>query len=126
MPDGFVYLASAYSLQPDLNEAALAAGRAAADLMRLGYVVYSPIALGHAIVHADSLRRDDPIGARDWKLWKEQATPFLERCDMVVVLEMDGWQRSLGVAWEIDWARTHGLPIRWFRDGALHEEPTDA
>jgi len=110
-----IYLAGPYS-HPDsaIREQRFhAACVAAARLMRAGHFVYSPIAHGH------------PIAAHglptDWRFWEPHDRRFLEQCDEVVVLMIDGWRESRGVQAEIQIAGELGKPVRYLEsvgDGA--------
>jgi nucleoside 2-deoxyribosyltransferase len=102
-----IYLASPYS-HPDatIREARFqAACRAAAALIRAGHAVYSPIAHSH------------PIAAyglpTDWSYWERDARLHLKTRAEVVVLTLDGWRESVGVAAELAIAAELGLPVRY-------------
>jgi hypothetical protein len=100
-----IYLASPYSSNdPAIRQERFeAVCRIAARLLRQGRTVYSPIAYGHAIC---------AYGVPgDWRFWQRHDRPFLEACDEVVVLMLDGWQDSLGVQAEIALAREMGKPV---------------
>lgn len=81
-------------------------------------VVYSPIVHNHPT----SLLYTFP---REWKFWRALDFPMLERCDRLVVLKLDGWDRSTGVAAELAHAQALGKPIlcidRW-AEFVLHME----
>lgn len=101
-----IYLASPYShVDADVRERRyVAACRAAAELMRRGHIVFSPIAHSHGIaVHGD-------VG-QAWPAWKEFDLAMLDVCDSVVVLTLDGWQESVGVQEEITYARERGYTV---------------
>jgi len=102
-----IYLASPYS-HPDaaVRETRFRdACRAAAKLMRLGHVVFSPIAHGHCICEHGL--------PTDWRFWEPFDRSQLERCDEVVVLMLDGWRESVGVQAEIQIADEVGKPVRY-------------
>jgi hypothetical protein len=90
-----IYLASPYSHpDPAVREARFqAACRATAELMRAGRVVFSPIAYTHPLT-AFAL-------PTDWAFWETCDRQFLQQCEEVVVLTLDGWQQSVGVQAEI-------------------------
>ncbi|TWU08912.1 hypothetical protein CA54_41510 [Symmachiella macrocystis] len=108
-----IYLASPYS-HPDAivrERRFRAAGGMAARLIRAGEVVFSPVAHGHVI----SL-----YGVpTDWSFWEAHARRFLEQCDQVVVLSIDGWRESVGVAAEIEIVKELNKPVRYLDSGAL-------
>ena len=78
--------------------------RQAARLLRGGEMVYSPIAHSHCIA-----RFGLPI---DWGFCEGHSRAMLARCDRVAVLELDGWQESVGVRREVEIARALGIPVR--------------
>ena len=106
-----IYLVSPYS-HPDAivrERRFRAACRMAARLIRAGEVVFSPVAHGHAI----SL-----YGVpTDWSFWEAHDRRFLEQCDEVVVLMLDGWRDSLGIQAEMELAKELGKPVRYLNVG---------
>ena len=102
-----IYLASPYSHADAAirEERFHAACVAAAQLMRAGNVVYSPIVHSHPIaLHGLPT---------DWRFWERHDREQLVRCDEVVVLTIDGWRESEGVQAEIRIAAEHGKPVRY-------------
>lgn len=79
--------------------------RAAAEMMREGVLVFSPIAHSHGIA-AYGL-------PGSWEFWREFDLAFLRACDAVVVMTLDGWQESKGIAAELAEAVAMGLPISY-------------
>jgi nucleoside 2-deoxyribosyltransferase len=102
-----IYLASPYSHpDPAVREQRFhAACRAAVAMLHTGRVVFSPIA------HSHPLAQHGLPG--NWHFWEQYDRAFLERCDEVVVLMLDGWQESVGVQAEIRIARELGMPVRY-------------
>ena len=102
---GMIYLASPYSSRAAAVRAARfqAACRAAAHLMRAGHVVFSPIVHSHPLT-AYGL-------PSEWSFWERCDRAFLERCDRLVVLTLDGWQRSVGVQAELRLAADLTKPV---------------
>jgi nucleoside 2-deoxyribosyltransferase len=102
-----IYLASPYShsdatiREQRFREACLAA----AELIRNGEVVFSPIAHSH------------PIAAyglpSDWWFWERHDLQHLTRCDEIVVLTLDGWRESEGVHAEIRISKELGKQVRY-------------
>ncbi|MGE3809695.1 MAG: DUF1937 family protein [Gemmataceae bacterium] len=100
-----IYLASPYShTDATIREHRFReACRMTADLVHAGYVVFSPILHSHPLA--------DFGLPNTWAFWRHQDQAYLERCDVLVVLMLDGWQESVGVAGEIQIARELGKPI---------------
>ena len=112
-----IYLASPYS-HPDptvRDRRYLAACRAAADLLRTGVTVFSPVVQGHVLS-----RFGLPT---DWGFWRRHDCEHLRRCDEVVVLTLDGWRKSVGVLAEIELAREFGKPVRYLAARAERTAP---
>ena len=104
-----IYLASPYT-HPDplvITRRYEAACRAAAELIRQGKTVFSAISHGHGIA-----RYGLPI---DWPFWERHNRRYLESCEEVVVLMLDGWQKSVGVQAEIAVARELGKPVTFLQ-----------
>ncbi len=76
----------------------------AVRLMREGRLVYSPI------VHSHPLAQLGLPG--DWPFWAEHNREMLNASSRLVVLALDGWQESQGVAAEVEIARELDLPIQ--------------
>jgi nucleoside 2-deoxyribosyltransferase len=115
-----IYLASPYS-HPDpavREERFRQACIATVKLMQLGLAVFSPIS------HSHPLTEHGLPG--DWSFWQRCDRAFLERCDEVVVLMLDGWEASLGVAEEIRLAEEWGKPVRFVSLESPGHEKTPA
>ena len=100
-----IYIASPYS-DPSamVREARFrAVCRHAAEMMRKGEHVFSPIA------HCHPLAEHGLPG--DWAFWCEYDRAMLSRCTRLVVLKLPGWDKSDGVKAEIEIAREVGLPV---------------
>jgi nucleoside 2-deoxyribosyltransferase len=102
-----IYLCTPYSnADPAVRQERFEmACRAAAELIRQGKTVFSPIAHSHSICQLGL-----PL---DWAFWERHDMALLKMCDEVVVLKLDGWQESVGVQAEIGAARTLGKPISY-------------
>lgn len=100
-----IYLASPYSHpDPEVRELRYReVCRCAARLMRAGQHVFSPIAHSHGIAQHGV--------PGDWAYWESLDRRFLEMCDEVGVLMLDGCHESKGVQAEIRIARELGRPI---------------
>jgi len=100
-----IYLASPYTHpDPAVREARFrAACRQAAEMVRCGIVVFSPIVHTHPLASHGL--------PQDWAFWREYDRAFLEMCSEVWVLTLDGWRESQGVQAEIELARELGKPV---------------
>lgn len=76
-----------------------------ADLIEKGHVVFSPILFGHTV---SNIKKGMPT---DWDFWKNFCLSFLIKCDELIVYQMDGWDRSIGVKEEIEFAEKNGIKI---------------
>jgi hypothetical protein len=83
-----------------------AACRAAGKLMAEGHVVFSPIAHTHPI----AVRCELPRG---WDFWERFDREFVLASRKLVVLMIDGWDKSKGVAAEIKIAIDAGIPVEY-------------
>lgn len=100
------YLASPYTHDdPEVMEQRFQdVCKVAAELMREGRHVFSPIAHSHPIAQAGKL----PV---DWEFWKGYCIAMLSACSDVTVLMLNGWEDSKGIEAETQIAKELGLPI---------------
>lgn len=102
---GFWYLGSPYTNYFTGRETAFRlVSWIAADLMRRGVVVFSPIAHSHPIAVHGAL---DEI---DLDFWLEQDQPLIDAAAGMVVAMMPGWRDSKGTAYEIAEFKKAGKP----------------
>jgi hypothetical protein len=102
-----VYLASPYSHpDPEVREERFqAVARHAAKLMRDGVNVFSPISHTHPIAQYDL-----PQG---WEFWERYDRAMLGVCSRMIVLKLDGWKESKGVAAEIAIMQEQGKAVEY-------------
>lgn len=105
--DKLIYLASPYSSSDKtIKELRVeAVTRKTAELTAQGYFVFSPI------VHSHSLTRYELPG--NWEFWKRIDEFMISRCDEVWILQLEGWQESVGVSAEIEIAKKLKKKIRY-------------
>jgi len=104
-----LYLASPYS-HPDTSVVNMRYEKVcaeAAQMMKEGAIVFSPIAHTHPIAMFGG------ISDRTWEFWKEQDFALLKQCDELVVLRLAGYSGSKGVQAEINFAQKLGKPISY-------------
>jgi len=86
------------------------------QLLQAGEIVFSPIAHSHALVEHGL--------PTDWPFWERVDRDHLARCDEVVVLMLEGWRESVGVAAEIRIAGELGKPVRCLAPEGCTVSPT--
>ncbi len=84
------------------------------ELMKRDWLVYSPMSQHYAI-------RDQ--FTHSWDFWIKPSLGMLDKCDVLMVLMLDGWRESVGVTAEIKHAvATHKTvlcvpnPLTWNGD----------
>jgi hypothetical protein len=104
------YLASPYShIDPYTRQYRFEqASKAMAELMLEGHLVYSPIAMTH---HA-AVNHGLPY---DFQFWRSHCEAFLAVCSSMIVLQLPGWEQSVGVNYEIEWMLDRGLDVEYRR-----------
>ena len=101
-----IFLSSPYS-SPDpaiVAERVRLTGDCAAWLHRAGYLPMSPIVHWHDLATRHGL----PGNAEAWINWNRA---WVRASDALVCLHLDGWENSVGMAMECEWARDISLPI---------------
>jgi hypothetical protein len=106
--DAMIYLAVPYLESGALTEKSLirveAVNHHAGELIKKGFKIFSPISHGHAIAISSCLPKDN-------EYWWAYNRNMINCCQMVMVLTMDGWEESIGVGQEIDYAISIGTPV---------------
>jgi len=114
------YLASPYS-HPDtaiMEQRRVAVCRAAGDLIASGVAVISPIA------HNVAILRETGVTC-GWAFWREQDLALLSACNKLLVLQLPGWEDSIGVRAELAAARQLGMTIEFIPPPTRpHQLPT--
>ena len=103
-----IYLASPYS-HPNSEVKRMrfrAACVATAALVAKGHFVFSPIAHTHPIKVISGL-------GGEWDVWKEYDENFIARSDKVMVLTIAGWDQSVGVKAEIEYAEDCMIEVEY-------------
>ena len=106
-----IYLATPYTHPlPEVMESRFhAACRIAGKLMAEGDIVFCPIAHTHPI----AVRCDLP---RDWAYWQRYDREMIAHASKVLVVKMDGWDTSRGIAGEVAIARELGIPVEFMEE----------
>lgn len=82
-----------------------AVNRAAAELLKQGRFIFSPISHTHPIACYGL-----PKGFDFWEPYDRQ---FLDICKGLIVLCLPGWKESSGVQWEIEYMKKLGRPVEY-------------
>lgn len=99
------YLASPYSHpEPTIRkQRAEDATVAAVTLLKHNIFVFAPIP------YNEPWEKYNVPG--DWDFWQEFDKAFVSRMDGIIVLQIDGWDRSKGVTAEVEYAKAHDIPV---------------
>ena len=122
---GIVYLASPYTKHPQgMGVAYENAVVAARRLLAMGHCVYSPIVHGHPLAgEAWVEETEGPLGGPYTtkrktvqiplasEFWWAHCKPFLDAAVLMVVLKDEGWNKSLGVIYEVGYMRAQGKRV---------------
>ena len=102
-----IYLAIAYTGYEELSFDL--ANKVAAELIREGNFVFSPISMSHPIAIYGKMKGS-------WDVWKRIDMEFIKWCDEVIVINFDNnaVEKSVGVQAEIDFARELGKPVKYY------------
>lgn len=107
-----IYLASPFYSE-SVQERAIRAYQArdiATGFIARGLYAYSPVAYTQSLFISD-----DAAFGLGYAAWKEMSRRFVEACDIFMVLTIDGWEQSEGVADELAYARLLGKPVFYCR-----------
>lgn len=91
---------------------------AAVKLLEAGNHVFSPIVYSYSLVRNGHINWEDGVPGA-WLAWKELDENFIDRCDVLGVLMLPGWEESAGVAAEIDYAEQRGMYIIYYNPEEL-------
>ena len=86
------------------DKRAAAIRKAHAQLIAGGHLVYSPICHTHAMATDPRLKMPT-----DYQFWQASCEWFISMCDILLVLQLPGWHKSVGVLAEIEIARKLGV-----------------
>lgn len=104
-----VYLATPYSHESEevREQRFNNVNKYAAELIKKGFHVYSPISHSHPINKVGNL-------PTSWKFWKEHDEAILQHCKKLIVLCQEGWKESVGVQAEIEIAQSYRIPVEYY------------
>jgi hypothetical protein len=100
------YLATPYSkYERGIEAAFIEASKLAARLIKSGVTVYSPIVYSHPVAIHGGI---DPL---DQQFWYDFDQAMMEKCDVLIIAHMDGWEQSTGIAHEVAFFQERWRPI---------------
>jgi hypothetical protein len=74
-------------------------------LLKEGQMVYSPLTHNAPLIE---------LGMQNsWDTWRELDHLMLSKCELLIVLTLEGWDASIGVASEIEFAKANNIPIAY-------------
>lgn len=92
-----------------------------ADLMKMGYICWEPIAISHYKAVTFNM-------PQNYQFWKVRDRKMIKNSDGVIVVEMHGWDKSVGVSDEVDYAISLGKPVYLYnphkKTFSIHSEAT--
>ena len=74
-------------------------------MIKRGMMMFSPIAHSHPICQYGI----DLSG--EWEFWEKYDKSMLRKCTRMIVLMLEGWKESRGIAAETEYAKSLGMPI---------------
>jgi hypothetical protein len=103
-----VYLAVPYSHEdPAIRQQRFErVSRVAARLMMEGHLIFSPISHTHQMC----IEHEMPT---DWEFWQKHCLAFVSASSRMIVLKLDGWELSVGVRAEMEFASRMGIRIEF-------------
>ncbi len=103
-----IYLASPYTsiYLKEMEYRFQVTEKPACDMIKNGEVVFSPIVHWHTAAKVYDL-------PRGFAFWCDYSLSMLAKADELVVLMLDGWEKSVGVDAEINFALDHDIPVRY-------------
>lgn len=111
---GLCYLATPYTkFEAGIDLAFTMAAQLAARLLLEGVKVYSPITHTHPLAVHGGI---DPL---DLSIWLPFDRAMMERSDILVVAMMAGWEKSTGIAHEIEFFTNAGKPVCYLQPADL-------
>ncbi len=80
----------------------------AAWLFSLNEKAISPVIIGHPLLQHEKL-------PGDFTFWKNYSFDLLNNCQQLHVLELDGWEESVGIQHEIIYAQSKEIEVVYIR-----------
>jgi hypothetical protein len=112
-----IYIAAPYSHEkPYIVEARVRViAGLVGKIMEQGQLPICPLLGSHIVAEVCSLRTD-------FDFWQRLDREVIRHCEQLWVLCLEGWDRSISVRAEIEWAEKCGIPVRWIDPSTLDPE----
>jgi hypothetical protein len=91
----------------------------AANLVDRGHVLFCPIT--HARPMAPYRTLKPRVDGSGFNSWEHMDLEFIRRCDELWVVCLDGWENSVGVRTEVEFARRCHKPVLYLRAQDLEQ-----
>ncbi len=116
-----VYLASPFShMFPEVETSRYhEINKIAANL----HVLYPKIAFILPITQSYVLNELEPRLGGAFEQWEQRDLEFIKRSDELWIVTMVGWEHSFGVAAELEYAQTLGIPVKLINYKTLEKYP---
>ncbi|MFC9358597.1 DUF1937 family protein [Rhodococcus sp. NPDC057014] len=104
-----IFLACPYSHSDErvVHERFLACNEVAATIVASGNAVFSQVSMSHPINLAFKTIDPSDVG----KLWAPVDAHFMESMEELIILDVDGWDRSSGIKREIEFFESRGRRV---------------
>lgn len=114
-PSGLIFVSCPYTDEdPVVIEGRMAVVyNQVAKLARLGHIPVSPL-----LMHTVNTHYHLP---KDWDFWGRYSIELLAQCGAMVVLMVKGWEESVGVKAEVEYAQAHNIPITYIGRSVEHQ-----
>ena len=103
-----IYLACPYSNNPQKRFEEVS--EETVRLLKEGYIIFSPIVHCHPLAVEFNLRGD-------FDFWETYDRSMIDHCDIVCVLKLEGWEKSVGTQAEIKIAEEMKKPVIYIDRG---------
>jgi len=77
----------------------------ATELTNKGRAIYSPISSWHHIACKYTM-------PKTFEFWEKMNLSFLKQCKKLLIVTLPGWETSIGLRGEIEFAEEHGIEIK--------------
>lgn len=104
-----IFLACPYSHADEqiVHARFMACNRVAAKIIEAGHAVFSQVTMSHPVNLAFEKTARENIG----KVWAPVDALFLEMMDELIILDIDGWDKSAGIQREIEFYKNRNQRV---------------